>query len=74
MRPRNRHEIVDCGLSSGSFDEFFESNEITAGLIEKANLEAREIIFLDNPLLTVQTRQALNSSQLNAVCARKGEH
>ncbi|GLX85675.1 hypothetical protein tloyanaT_19270 [Thalassotalea loyana] len=64
---------LELAIADGSFDEFFESNEITAGLIEKANLEAREVIFLDNPLLTVQTRRALNSSQLKAVCARKGE-
>ncbi|QOL25243.1 transporter substrate-binding domain-containing protein [Thalassotalea sp. LPB0316] len=59
---------LEVAIQDGSFDAYFDSSEITARIIEKANLANREVIVLDNPLLSEQTKQALDKLAFNNSC------
>ena len=70
---RIQHGLT-LALHDGSFDEFFASHEITKGVIEKANLHNREVIVLENPLLSKETQQALIDLKFNATCIRNAQN
>lgn len=63
---------LDYGLSKmiedGSFDEFFNANPYSKNAVEQANIKARKVIELENPLLTEATQQALTSVNGNSAC------
>lgn len=55
-------------LEDGSFDEFFNTNPYSKKAVEQANIKARKVIELENPLLTEATQQALIALNSNSAC------
>ncbi|MCH2058392.1 MAG: hypothetical protein MK214_17645 [Thalassotalea sp.] len=55
-------------IEDGSFDEFFNDNPYSKNAVEQANIKARKVIELENPLLTEATLQALTSVNGNNAC------
>lgn len=56
-------------IKDGSFERFFEQYPISAGVIDRANLKEREVITLENPLLTEATKAALKKLGHQASCS-----
>lgn len=55
-------------MEDGSFDEFFNANPYSKNAVEQANIKARKVIELENPLLTEATQQALSALNSNSAC------
>lgn len=59
---------LDIGLmklmNSGEFDNFFNNNTLFSGVLEKANLAARKVFELNNPLISEETKDLINDDRL----------
>lgn len=59
---------LNLAIADGSFDRFFNEYPVTANVLRSANLENRQVIALENPLLSNDTKQALENLGSHLMC------
>ena len=59
---------LKTALADGSFDTFFAQHPVTSDVLKRSNISQREIIKLNNPQLTSETKQALLELNYTARC------
>lgn len=67
-------ERIEYGLKQlikdGSFDTFFNEHPVTSGVLGGADLESRTVIELENPLLSLETKLALERLGSHLMCVK----
>ncbi len=59
---------LNKAIADGTFEQFFNNHPVTSGVIAAAKIPQRQLIYLDNPLLTAETKQAVANYGSNAIC------
>ena len=62
---------LKVAFEDGSFEQLFDNHPVSANILEQFNLAERELIVLDNPLLTKQSKQLLEKMGTRKNCLGK---
>lgn len=65
---------LNVAVEDGSFEQFFNTHPVSADLLNQFNLAQRELLILDNPSLSQQSRQALNKLATRENCIGKSRN